>query len=44
MTSDSVYRRAWQLLKERIARKTGWGKNELATLMADCLEDAFNEV
>ncbi len=40
---ESVYMRAWDLLKERIKGKTGWGKNDLAAAMAECLETALRE-
>lgn len=41
---EAVYKRAWELLRKRIEGKTGWGKNELAAAMAECLEQAVNEV
>ena len=34
---DKVYKDAWELLKEKLQRKTTWGKNEMLDLMKDCL-------
>ncbi len=42
MTREEVYRRAWRLMAEAVKAKTGWGKNELAALMADCLQRALD--
>ena len=41
---DRVYQRAWVLLQERILTKTGWGKNELASAMAECLQRAVDDI
>ena len=43
MDREGVYQRAWQLFKKRTAEKTSWGRNELATLMAECLEEALSQ-
>ena len=42
--ANAIYKRAWELLQQRIAGKTGWGKNEIAAAMAECLQQAVNEV
>lgn len=39
----TVFGRAWQLLQERIERKTSWGKQELKNEMFLCLRDAALE-
>lgn len=33
------YRNAWILLRKRIDAKTSWGRNELKSLMLECLTD-----
>lgn len=40
---SDVYKVAWSLFKERLEIKTGWGRNELKALMAECLEEALEE-
>lgn len=37
---ENLYLRAWKLLRQRIDRKTSWGKEEIKKLMLDCLIDA----
>lgn len=39
----TTFEAAWFLFKDRVQTKTGWGKNELAALMAECLEQAVRE-
>lgn len=36
----NIYRNAWEHLRDTIGTKTSWGKNELATAMAEALEAA----
>ena len=35
-----IYQTAWSLLRKRIEKKTGWGKEQLKHLMLECLEEA----
>lgn len=39
----TVFTEAWQLLQDRIERKTSWGKQELKNEMFLCLRDAALE-
>jgi len=39
---NEIYRAAWRLLQKRLDRKNSWGKNEMHTLMYECLQDSID--
>lgn len=38
-----IYQRVLELFQERLDDKTSWGKNELKTALADCMQQAVKE-
>lgn len=38
-----VYQWAWERFEKELAQQTGWGRNQLKQLMADCLAGAVRD-
>ena len=40
---EQIYKRSWELLKERLEKRTVLSKEQLERLMAECFEEAVNK-